>query len=418
MILKASQRSGAKQLGLHLTKTEENEHVEIHEVSGFVDDTLMGAMKEAYALSLGTKCKQYLFSVSLNPPIGEDVRIETFEHALSMIEERTGLTGQPRIVVFHEKEGRRHCHAVWSRIDAETMTAKPLPHFKLKLRDVAKQLYLENGWKLPDGFRDSKLRDPRSFDLEEWQRAKRANLDPAHLKGAVQEAWSTSDSPAAFAAALEERGLFLARGDRRGHVVMDIEGEVFVLSRLVAQKSKAVAAKLGNPEQLPSVEATRKKLGGEMNDRLRSHMAEARRIAANVMKPLNERKSRMTEAHRVQRGVLAASHETRAVEEKQIRASRIRGGLKGALDIITGRYFKTRKQNELEAHFSKQRDRGERDNLIRIQLEERRTLQIAIKAERDRQARQLIGLHRDVSRYRRMRETGVQQDRNRGLELG
>ncbi len=28
MILKASQRSGAKQLGLHLMKTEENEHVE------------------------------------------------------------------------------------------------------------------------------------------------------------------------------------------------------------------------------------------------------------------------------------------------------------------------------------------------------------------------------------------------------
>lgn len=47
MILKASQRGGAKQLGLHLMKTEENEHVEVHEVSGFVADDLMGAMKEA-----------------------------------------------------------------------------------------------------------------------------------------------------------------------------------------------------------------------------------------------------------------------------------------------------------------------------------------------------------------------------------
>ena len=60
MILKASQRSGAKQLGLHLLKREENEHVEVHEVSGFVADDLMGAMREAYALSRGTKCQQFL----------------------------------------------------------------------------------------------------------------------------------------------------------------------------------------------------------------------------------------------------------------------------------------------------------------------------------------------------------------------
>jgi hypothetical protein len=63
MILKASQRSGAKQLGTHLLRTDENEHVELHEISGFVSETLQGAMQEAYALSKGTKCKQFLFSV-------------------------------------------------------------------------------------------------------------------------------------------------------------------------------------------------------------------------------------------------------------------------------------------------------------------------------------------------------------------
>jgi site-specific DNA recombinase len=48
MILKASQRTGSRQLGAHLLKTEENEHVEIHEVSGFVSDTVQGAMIEAH----------------------------------------------------------------------------------------------------------------------------------------------------------------------------------------------------------------------------------------------------------------------------------------------------------------------------------------------------------------------------------
>ena len=65
MILKASQRGGGKQLALHLLRTDENEHVETHEVRGFISQDLTGALKEAHAVSLGTRCKQFLFSVSL-----------------------------------------------------------------------------------------------------------------------------------------------------------------------------------------------------------------------------------------------------------------------------------------------------------------------------------------------------------------
>lgn len=193
MILKGSQRGGAKQLGLHLLKTTENEHVEIHDVRGFMTDNVVGALREAEAVSKGTKCRQFLFSVSLNPPETESVRIETFEQAIAAIEEKHGLTDQPRVVVFHEKEGRRHCHAVWSRIDAETMTAKPLPFFKNKLMEVSKQLYLEHGWQMPKGFTNTKDRDPRNFTLAEWQQAKRIERHAGDLKADIQEAWAISD---------------------------------------------------------------------------------------------------------------------------------------------------------------------------------------------------------------------------------
>lgn len=83
MILVASQRGGAKQLGAHLMRTDENEHVEVHEVRGFVSDDVTGALKEAQAASTGTKCKQYLFSVSLNPPETERVDIDVFKNALA-----------------------------------------------------------------------------------------------------------------------------------------------------------------------------------------------------------------------------------------------------------------------------------------------------------------------------------------------
>ena len=247
MILKASQRGGAKQLGLHLLKMTENERVEVHEVRGFISDDVMDAMHEAYAVSRGTKCRQFLFSVSLNPPETENVRIEVFEQALAKIEERNGLTDQPRIIVFHEKEGRRHCHAVWSRIDAESMTAKPLPHFKLKLRDVSKELYIENGWKMPRGFIDQKQRDPRNFTLDEWQQAKRNGHNAKDLKALVQECWAASDSRQAFASALQERGLYLARGDRRGHVAVTYDGEVHSIARMIGKPTKDIAGRLGDP---------------------------------------------------------------------------------------------------------------------------------------------------------------------------
>jgi len=112
LILKGSQRGGAKQLADHLLKGEENEHVEVHEVSGFTAETVHGVFQEIHALSQGTHCTQFMFSLSLNPPEQESVAVNAFEKTLEEIEKKLGLEGQPRVIVFHEKEGRRHCHAV------------------------------------------------------------------------------------------------------------------------------------------------------------------------------------------------------------------------------------------------------------------------------------------------------------------
>lgn len=66
MILVGNQRSGAKNLALHLLK-DENEHVEVHEIRGFASQNLMAALNEIHAISRATRCKPYLFSLSLNP---------------------------------------------------------------------------------------------------------------------------------------------------------------------------------------------------------------------------------------------------------------------------------------------------------------------------------------------------------------
>jgi hypothetical protein len=422
MILKASTRSGGKQLGEHLLKTEENEHVEVHEVSGFVSNNIMSAMNEAYALSRGTKCGKYLFSMSLSPPAQESVRVEVFEKAIDDIEERLGLKGQPRIIVFHEKEGRRHCrHAVWSRIDADSMTAKNLPFFKRKLNDLAKQIYLENGWALPKGFADPKLRDPRSFTLDDWQKAKRAGIDPRELKSTVQEAWKSSDSARAFQNALEDRGLYLARGDRRGFVAVTIDGEVFAISRVVDAKAKDITARLGDPSALRSVDETKQFIAAQIAPRLSHYISESKRMAQNALRPLLDQRSKLNLDHKTERQKLDQGQAERWKSEQIARASRMRKGWAGAWDFLTGKNSKIRKQNEIERHFALGRDRNQRHELLQAQHKDRQNLQHAIMETRTRHAVKLLGLYRDAANYRRMREDREQSParvRDKGLELG
>jgi len=99
------------------------------------------------------------------------VPVEVFEKAIVEIEHKLGLEDQPRAIVFHEKEGRRHAHVVWSRIDGEKMKAINLPHYKLKLRDISRELYLGHDWQMPRGLMNSEERDPLNYTQGEWQQA-------------------------------------------------------------------------------------------------------------------------------------------------------------------------------------------------------------------------------------------------------
>lgn len=202
MILKASQRGGASALASHLLNAEDNEHVELHQIEGFIASDLRGAFKETKALALGTRCTQPFFHVSMSPPENARVPVDAFERAASKIIERMGLEGQPRALVFHEKEGRRHAHLVVGRINAETMTARPLSHFKLKLTDLSRELYLEHGWSLPKGLQRNGERRVESLTLAEWQQAKRQTRDPTFLREMVRDCWAKSDSADSFRKAL------------------------------------------------------------------------------------------------------------------------------------------------------------------------------------------------------------------------
>ena len=239
MIMVGNARGNGLKLAAHLMNDRENDHVEVHELRGFTADSLHHAFQEADAISKGTRCKQYLFSLSLNPPETERVSIHHFEAAIERAERTLGLQDQARAIVFHEKNGQRHAHVVWSRIDVMEMKVINLPFYKQRLNDVSKDLFLEHGWQLPDGYRDRQNRDPRNFTLDEWQQARRQGKDAREIKRTFQEAWSVSDTKEAFGHALEEKGYVLARGDRRGFVAVDVHGEVYAVPKLAGLKWSA-----------------------------------------------------------------------------------------------------------------------------------------------------------------------------------
>lgn len=409
MILVGNQRGGGKDLATHLMK-EENERVCVHEVSGFVASDLHGAFQESYAISRATHCKQHLYSLSLNPPKDEQVSVAEFEDAIARAEARLGLTGQPRAIVFHEKIGadgelRRHAHAVWCRIDTDEMKAIHMSHDHRKLNDVSRELYLKHDWTMPKGLVKSECKDPATYSLAEWQQAKRAERDPKETKIMFQDAWAISDSRVAFQAALKERGLILARGDRRGYVALDHKGEVYAIAKWTGQKTKAVKARLGDPETLPSIKEAHQQAAKIVTDRLGALSREQQRKAVRDQERFAALKERQEEEQRQERAKQETLHALRQEREAKERDARVRKGFMGLIDRITGKRRKIEAQNREAALKAQVRDKQEKERLTAQHAMMRHRIETKEKAFREGREATMRELKQNQSDLRKNAES-------------
>ncbi len=145
--------------------------------------------------------------------------------------------------------------------------------------DLSRQLFLENGWTMPRGLMKSQDRDPRNFTLDQWQQLKRIGVNPVHLKEAIQDCWAVSKDAKSFSRELETRGLYLAKGDRGGHVVITHDGKIFAVSRVVGKRTKDVTAKLGDPDKngdLPTVQKALERIAQVRFTETKEYIAEAK----------------------------------------------------------------------------------------------------------------------------------------------
>ncbi len=394
MILKGSQRSGGSNLAAHLTNTRENDHVEIAEIRGLAADDLKGAFLEIEATSHGTKAKQAFFSVSFNPPESANLTRADFVKAFTAVEEKMGLSDQPRAVVFHEKQGREHAHVIWSRIDTETVKAIELSFSKLKLREVSRELHREFGLEMPKGLQQEKhwykQADPLSYNQAVWQQAKRLSEDPRDLKNIIGRAFEYSDNATSFNAALESHAMQLARGDRRGFVVVHHSGEVLGLRQYLGAKAKDIRARLGKPDHAQTVDQARGLLKARMTAAAEKQVEELKRRHAKERKPLVEAAQKLKSEHQAERQALMGAQKARESVEALERAEHHRKGVLGLWDRLGDKLGigKIARENALALEASQKRDEKERHDLRTEQLRQRRQLQKSLTHQKEKHKRE------------------------------
>lgn len=263
-MIKGKSVAGASRLAAHLARTDTNERMEVRELRGVAAEELKGALREMEAVaSACPNCQRPFYHASINTQAHERMTPEQQEQAFDRLEKELGLTGQPRVVVAHVKEGREHFHLVWSRIDTDTMRTISDSHNYRKHEIVARELEREFGHERVQGAhieRDGKERPERTPSHKDMQQAGRTKIKPEAARAHITALWRGAENGQDFAAALEKSGWTLARGDRLDFVVIDPKGGTHSLVRRIeGVKIADVRARMAGVDmgKLPSVAEAR-----------------------------------------------------------------------------------------------------------------------------------------------------------------
>lgn len=105
---------------------------------------------------------------------------------------------------------------------------------------------------------------------------KRRDKNATDQKALIQQCWAVSGSHAGFEAALTDHGYRFAKRDRRGHVIVCHDSEVFTVASATDLHAKAETARLGSPDDLQSVAEAMEAHRSDMRDQFGRMAGEAR----------------------------------------------------------------------------------------------------------------------------------------------
>ncbi len=198
---------------------------------------------------------------------------------------------------------------------------------------------------------------------------------------------------------MEEKGYFLAKGDRRSVVAVDFRGEVFSLSRWSGVKAKEVNARFKDQPSLPSIEETKATIAERMSEKLKRLIRDVDLDYRRLRPSVEYQRTQVVARQRKERALLEEQQAKRQQQEAETRAARLPKGLKGLWSWIIGKSQQIKRQNELEAWQAYQRDSAETNGLISQHLDERQRLQAKIKDLRQERSQEISGLQQEIASY-------------------
>ena len=259
MIIKGGGAGNVGFWGNHLQEAEKNERAEVVEIKGLAADDLKGALREMQAVAAGSRSQgNFMYQANMSPRIDEHLSPEQWQQAWDTLEKNLGLEGHQRVIVEHEKGGRVHQHAIWNRVDVDTMRVADIGGNYRTHEQTARQL--EKAFDLaptpipPVGERKA------APELWEQRAEERSGIMRAEIRQIATEAWQTTTTGKEFVAAIKARDLKIARGDRRDFVLVDQAGDVHSLARRVdGVKAADIRERMQDVdrEAMPSVQEAR-----------------------------------------------------------------------------------------------------------------------------------------------------------------
>ena len=230
--MKANQRGYGRQLVAHLLNAHDNETVEFNSVRGAVAQDLAGAIDEWHAQSKATRCRKFLYHLSINPdPKTGPLTRAQYDEFIARVETKLGLKDQPRAIVFHIKDDREHCHVAWSRIHPTELKAIPISHDRKTLQSIIRRFARDHDRPLPGN--DTGKAPPPPVNLDEKHQEERTGYTKEERIALLTRLWEhTTDGPT-FIKALAQKGYHLARGEKVPYAVVDPFGEIHSLPRQI-----------------------------------------------------------------------------------------------------------------------------------------------------------------------------------------
>jgi hypothetical protein len=273
MISKGTTHNNGVRLAQYITTGKDNERAELWQLRGFSAANIMDAFRDIHVMAGATKCEKPFFHVQVRNRENETLTRPQWEIAADRIERILGLSDQPRAIAFHidEKTAAEHMHVVWSRIDQDELTARPLPFFHRRLKTISRELELEFGLEAVTNNRKDQIRFAPTRAEEE--QARRLGIDIHETRKLIRTCYERSDCGRSFEAALYQEGLILAKGEKRDFLVIDREGGMHALGKRILDVSASqVRHRLADlsRDSLPTVsEARENQVGKQLSEILR-----------------------------------------------------------------------------------------------------------------------------------------------------